>query len=125
MFLVVYKQDLTVRPILNELHKLHYSPRLINLQSTMKILVLVAGCCFLSYLSVVPRNAVVTEYNRMFKENLLRVGLSIIWPSILLWLIYGGKHAGTWLNILGISIVFFVTPNTFFIIEMYLFFPLF
>ena len=91
--LSVYKHDLYARrPSEKEILSLNYSPKVINLKSTFKLLGIFAICGTLSYASVVPRNAPIEDYNHMFKETSLRLFLSGIWPSFLMWLVYGAAH---------------------------------
>lgn len=110
--LALFRQD--VQPLIHEIQKLSYSPRMINFKSTAKLVVIaiVGGC--LSYCAVVPRDAIVSEYNRLFKEIALRLFLSTLWPGFLLWLIYGAKHAGVYLIfdfLLCLSLTHFVSVD--------------
>ena len=91
--LAVYYEQNNVNPIAISMEALRHSPQIINLSSTFKLIMIsVLGGC-LSYISIVPRDAFVEDYNRMFKETLLRLVLSSIWPLFLMWLLFGSKHA--------------------------------
>ena len=89
----VYYEQPNMDSIVNTVESLCHSPQIMNLSSTFKlIMICILGGC-LSYISIVPRNAFVEDYNKMFKETLLRLLLSSIWPTFLMWLLFEEKDA--------------------------------
>ena len=60
------------------------SAPMLELQSVLQAASVVIVCAFLSYVSVSPRSLPLIEYNKAYKDGLLRVFCSLIWPSIIL-----------------------------------------
>ena len=60
------------------------STPILELQSVLQTASVVLVCAFLSYVSVSPRSLPLIEYNKAYKDGLLRVFCSLIWPSVLL-----------------------------------------
>lgn len=60
------------------------SAPMLELQSVLQAASVVIICAFLSYVSVSPRSLPLIEYNKAYKDGLLRVFCSLIWPSIIL-----------------------------------------
>lgn len=56
----------------------------LELHSVLQAASVVIICAFLSYVSVSPRSLPLVEYNKAYKDGLLRVFCSLIWPSMIL-----------------------------------------
>ena len=56
----------------------------LELHSVLQTASVVIICAFLSYVSVSPRSLPLIEYNKAYKDGLLRVFCSLIWPSVIL-----------------------------------------
>jgi hypothetical protein len=56
----------------------------LELHSVLQAASVVVICAFLSYISVSPRSLPLIEYNKAYKDGLLRVFCSLIWPSLIL-----------------------------------------
>lgn len=56
----------------------------LELHSVLQAASVVIICAFLSYVSVSPRSLPLIEYNKAYKDGLLRVFCSLIWPSLIL-----------------------------------------
>ena len=68
------------------------STNFFEFSTILKITSLIVSCTFLSYISVSPRSLSLIDYNSAHKDSLLRVLISLIWPSILLYKINGNKR---------------------------------
>lgn len=64
------------------------SVNVIQFNSIVKVKFFIVICSFLSYFSVAPNTLPLIEYNKVFKDNLLRIGKSFIWPVLLLSKVY-------------------------------------
>ena len=62
---------------LDSAHVFHFS-------SVVRIVLIAVLSTFLSYVSVSPRSLPLVEYNKAYKETLVRVLCSFAWPSLLL-----------------------------------------
>ena len=60
------------------------STKNLEFSSVLKLTSVVLLCTFLSYISVSPRNLPLIEYNSAYKETLLRVLCSLLWPVLLI-----------------------------------------
>ena len=60
------------------------SAPMLELQSVLQAASVVIICAFLSYVSVSPRSLPLIEYNEAYKDGLLRVFCSLVWPTIIL-----------------------------------------
>lgn len=56
----------------------------LELHSVLQAASVVIICAYLSYVSVSPRSLPLIEYNKAYKDGLLRVFCSLIWPSLIL-----------------------------------------
>ena len=60
------------------------STHMLGFRSVLKVTGVVLLCTFLSYNSVSPRSLPLVEYNKAYKDTLLRVFCSLIWPAVIL-----------------------------------------
>ena len=60
------------------------STHMLEFRSVLKVTGVVLLCTFLSYVSVRPRSLPLVEYNKAYKDTLLRVFCSLVWPAVLL-----------------------------------------
>jgi hypothetical protein len=60
------------------------STHMLGFRSVLKVTGVVLLCTFLSYNSVCPRSLPLVEYNKAYKDTLLRVFCSLVWPAVVL-----------------------------------------
>lgn len=68
------------------------SINIVQFDSILKVASFLVICSFLSYFSVAPNSLPLIEYNKVFKDNLLRVGKSFVWPVLLLSKVYISEY---------------------------------